>query len=132
VHRHLDAAPATGLLVQATAAMHRAGSQHDAHGRNRTVSYRRSFLVAFASRIGERLRSAVATAVGEMAETTGTDLVPILDRRVSAVEAAARAAFPRTRAMSTSVGSADGWWAGTASADRADLGGRGGVDRLSA
>jgi hypothetical protein len=122
----------TSLLVQATVAMHRAGTRRDERGRNRTVSYRRSFLVAFAARIGERLREAVAATMGEMAETAGRDLVPILDRRSAAVEAAARAAFPRTRAMSTSVGSAEGWRAGTDCADRADLGGRGGYDRLSA
>ena len=121
----------TSLLVQATVAVHRAGTQRDQWGRNRTVSYRRSFLVAFASRIGQRLQEAVAAAVDEMTATTGTDLVPLLDRRLDAVEAAAREAFPRTRAMSTSVGSAEGWHAGTAFADRADLGGRGGFERLS-
>lgn len=130
----LDAVEAlfTSLLVQATVAVHRAGPQRDRYGRTRTVSYRRSFLVAFAIRIGERLQEAVDAVVEEVSATTGTDLVPLFDRRRDTVEAAAREAFPKTRPMSTSVGSADGWHAGTACADRADLGGRGGFDRLSA
>lgn len=122
----------TSLLVQATSAVHRAGSQRDGYGRSRTVSFRRSFLVAFAVRIGERLEEAVDEIVQEVAATTGTDLVPVFDRRHDAVEAAARAAFPMTRAMATSVSSAVGWFAGTASADQVDLGGRGGFDRISA
>ena len=122
----------TSLLLQATVAVHRAGPQRDRYGRSCTVSYRRSFLIAFAARIGERLQEAVAAIVEEVSSTTGTDLVPLLDRRREAVDAAVREAFPRTRPMSTTVGSAEGWFAGKACADRADLGGAGGFDRLSA
>lgn len=122
----------TSLLVQATMAVHREGPHHDAWGRNRTVSFRRSFLVAFASRIGQRLDEAARRIVDEMSATTGMDLVPVLDRRASAVEAAARAAFPMTRSMTTSVGNTEGWRQGHACADRADLGGPAGFSRLSA
>ena len=120
------------LLVQATTELAHAGSKRDAYGRARTVSFRRSFLIAFATRVGQRLRDAVDEAVDAVSATTGTDLVPILDRRTDEAEAAARAAFPHTRPMSTSVGNAEGWRAGTACADRADLGGGGGFRRLSA
>ena len=45
----------TSLLVQASAALQRAGGKRDAAGRSRTRSFRQSFLVAYAVRIGERL-----------------------------------------------------------------------------
>jgi hypothetical protein len=120
------------LVVQATAALERAGTQRDAWGRRRTVSFRRSFLIAFATRIGQRLQETVDGAVGTVAATTGTDLVPLLAQRATDAEAAARAAFPLTRRMPASVGNAEGWRAGTACADRADLGGHAGFGRLSA
>jgi hypothetical protein len=119
----------TSLLVQATVAVQRAGSRRDASGRNRTVSFRRSFLIAFAARIGERLRDAVdaEVAAATTATAAGADLVLLLDRRAAEVDAVAREAFPRTRRMSTSVGSLEGWHAGAACADRADLGGSAGA-----
>jgi len=120
------------LLIQATAAVERAGTQRDRWGRVRTVSFRRSFLIAFAARIGLRLQEAVDATVDAMTETAGTDLVPLLERRVAEVETVARAAFPHTSRMPTSVGNAEGWRAGTACAERADLGGSGGFRRLGA
>lgn len=41
----------TSLLVQATAAMHRAGSRQHLDGASRTKAFRQSFLVAYAARI---------------------------------------------------------------------------------
>jgi len=122
----------TSLLVQATVAMHRAGPSRDARGRTRTVSFRRSFLVAFAHRIGERLEAAASAAVDDVATTTGTDLVPLFARRAAEVEAAAADAFPTTRRMRAPTGNGDGWREGRACADGADLGGPAGFDRLSA
>jgi hypothetical protein len=122
----------TSLLVQATAALLRAGSVRDAYGRSRTKRFRRSFLVAFAVRIGERLSAVVDATVDEVSATTGTDLVPILNQRHEVTEAAARAAFPHTSRMSTSASDGEGWRAGTAFGNQADLGGTGGFDRLSA
>ena len=119
-------------MVQATSAVLRGGSKRDAYGRSRTKRFRRAFLVAFAVRIGERLRVVVDTTVEEASTTTGTDLVPILDRRHEATEAAARAAFPSTSRMTTSASDGEGWRAGTAFASQVDLGGSGGFDRLSA
>lgn len=48
----------TSLLVQASAAMLRAGAKRDAHGRSRTGAFRQSFLIAYATHIGERLSQA--------------------------------------------------------------------------
>jgi hypothetical protein len=115
----------TSLLVQAAAAMRRAGPKRDGLGRNRTRSFRRSFLVAFAVRIGERLRETVdatiAEAVGQAVANAGAELVPLLAAREEAVAAAAREAFPMTRSLSPSVSDGEGWHAGKVFADLADL-----------
>jgi hypothetical protein len=122
----------TSLLVQATGGLLRAGSKRDGYGRSRTKRFRRAFLLAFAMRIGERLRAVVDATFEDASKITGTDLVPILDRRREATEAAARAAFPFTSRMSTSVSDGEGWRAGSAFASQVDLGGSGGFERLSA
>ena len=98
----------------------------------RTKSFRRSFLVAFAVRIGQRLTEVVEATVDDVSTTKGTELVPILDRRREATEAAARAAFPFVTRTSTSASDGEGWRAGTAFGNQADLGGAGGFERLSA
>ncbi len=57
----------TSLLVQANAAMLRAGAKRDAHGRSRTRAFRQSLLLAYATRIGERLSQATEHAVARAA-----------------------------------------------------------------
>jgi hypothetical protein len=111
----------TSLLVQATSAMGRAGSKVDGVGRSRTTRFRRSFLVAFALRIGERLREAVHTVVDDVHASTGTELVPLLEAQSAAVDAAARAAFPETTSFAPSATDGEGWHAGRLFADVADL-----------
>ena len=111
----------TSLLVQATAAMRREGSKQDAYGRSRTKAFRRSFLVAYADRVTDRLRHSVEDIVTAVATETGTDLVPILAARDDAVEARVDEVFPRLRSMSPSVSDAEGLYAGRLAADRADL-----------
>ena len=111
----------TSLLVQATAALRRAGSKYDQYGRSRTKRFRRSFLVAFALRIGQRLRETVDATVDVAAVETGTELVPILAARARATLTAAQAAFPETRGFAPSATDGDGWHAGTRFADQADL-----------
>jgi len=113
----------TSLLVQSAVALRRAGPKRDEFGRSRTARFRRSFLIAFAARIGERLREAVDTTVEEMAESTGTALVPILERRFAEVKAAANDAFPDARPRRRTLASdGEGWREGRACADAADLG----------
>jgi hypothetical protein len=114
----------TSLLVQATTAMVAAGSQVDGYGRSRTRSYRQSFLVAYATRIGERLRAADAAARAEAAEEYGAALLPVLADRSTAVDAACDAAFPGAIRRSISVTNAAGWAAGAAAAELASLSGR--------
>ena len=114
----------TSLLVQATTAMAAAGPQRDPRGRSRTRSFRQSFLVAYAHRIGQRLVDAAdaveADAVAE-ARAGGIELLPVLARRDAEVDEAVAAAFPRLRSKYVSVTNRAGWQAGTTAADVADL-----------
>lgn len=114
----------TSLLVQATSAMVAAGSQVDRSGRSRTRSFRQAFLLAYASRIGHRLREAEAASRAAAAEEYGEALLPVLADRSAAVRAAEAAAFPHLVSRSMSISNAAGWAAGTAAADLASLSGR--------
>lgn len=112
----------TSLLVQATAAMVAAGSQVDQYGRSRTRSFRSSFLLSYANRIGERLRVASASATQQAAATHGAALVPVLAEREQQVRTAMATAFPKTRAQRASISNGSGWQAGRVAADQAHLG----------
>jgi hypothetical protein len=114
----------TSLLVQATSAMVAAGPQVDRGGRSRTRSFRQAFLLAYATRIGQRLRAAEAASRAAAAEEYGDALLPVLADRSAAVQAAEAAAFPRLQQRSVSVSNAAGWAAGRAAADLALLSGR--------
>ncbi|MDN5798318.1 MAG: DUF2786 domain-containing protein [Intrasporangium sp.] len=116
----------TSLLVQATRAVTSAGSRTDAYGRSRTRSFRQSFLMAYAARIGERLEQVAdqevdaATAEGR---TGGRELVPLLAARAEDVQRVVEDWFPELRNRAVRVGrDAEGWHSGRAAADRAHLG----------
>jgi len=113
----------TSLLAQATAAM-LAASQRGEHGSS-VRSFRHSFLVAYADRIGQRLEEAARVATEEaVAEhrAEGSDLAPVLVANEEAVIQAMKDAFPRIKARSISVSNGKGYLAGRDAADRADLG----------
>ncbi|MGI8984755.1 MAG: DUF2786 domain-containing protein [Acidimicrobiales bacterium] len=114
----------TSLLVQATSAMVAAGPHVDRSGRSRTRSFRQAFLLAYATRIGHRLRAAEAASRAAAAEEYGEALLPVLANRTAAVEEASAAAFPDAVSRSVSVSNAAGWAAGAAAADMASLSGR--------
>jgi Protein of unknown function (DUF2786) len=133
----------TSLLVQANAAMLRAGSRQDAYGRSRTRAFRQSFLVSYAIRIGERLSEAAEHATQEAvaereatarqraqapaaARSTGTAIVPFLAARRQAVDDAVDEMFGDTlrRGRAVRATDADGWASGRAAADLASLHGR--------
>ncbi|MCX4542153.1 DUF2786 domain-containing protein [Streptomyces sp. NBC_01565] len=108
----------TSLLVQGTAAMTRAEAAQRSGGRKRTKTFRQSFLLAYASRLGQRL--------AETAENTATeapDNLPALIARDVAVGSRADEMFPRTTTTRLR-GATDhaGWEDGTAAADRAHMG----------
>ncbi|TQM57284.1 uncharacterized protein DUF2786 [Humibacillus xanthopallidus] len=116
----------TSLLVQATRTLTSAGSRTDRHGGSRTRAFRQSFLTAYASRIGERLREVTAAeeaAASENARSSGRELVPLLEARAEEVDDAVSTWFPELQTHSVgAVRDAEGWHSGRAAADRAELG----------
>lgn len=109
---------ATSLLVQAVRSLAAAGPQLARNGLSRTRSFRQSFLLAYAARIGERLREA-SQAVE--AEADQSRLLPVLAAQTRAVDAALREHFPERVARRVSVGNAAGWEAGRAAANLASF-----------
>ena len=121
----------TSLLCQATAAMSAEGSSAEGPlgRRARTKSFRQSFLLAYAARIGARLRRAADAAAGEAAEAHGSErLLPVLAARKAAAEEAAREAFPHLARSRFSAHDSAGWAAGAAAADVASLDVRRGIE----
>ena len=111
----------TSLLVQATAAMAAEGRRTDPSGRSRTRSFRNSFLVAYANRIGQRLRESTRAAEEAGAEEHGSALLPVLAARSEAVDEAVDSAYPEMGTYSVSISNGAGWAAGTAAAELARL-----------
>jgi len=109
----------TSLLVQATRAMTETGRAGPAA--SRSASFRRSFLLAYATRIGERLEEARDAGTAEAEVDTGAALVPVLAARAQAVDEALAELFPDLRSVETRVSNARGWHAGRLAADHADL-----------
>lgn len=113
----------TSLLVQATAAMTKAEAAQRAKGRNRTKTFRQSFLAAYAHKMGTRLAAAAAAETTEAAETrTAAPLLPVLATRALAVTAHLDQMFPTTTTTRLrGVTDEAGWTEGTEAADRARL-----------
>jgi hypothetical protein len=109
----------TSLLVQANAAMLRYGQQADRRGTSRTRSFRRSFLIAYASRIGERLMASTEEATAQTGRVS--ELLPVLRSARERVEDACTQMFPQTVSREVSVSNGMGWAAGRAAADLALL-----------
>jgi hypothetical protein len=118
----------TSLLIQATRAMAEAGTRRAGAGHfqggttlleppafQRSASFRRSFLMAYAVRIGERLNEASDAATASY----GSALVPLLQRQTTAVQEEFDRLFPQTRQARAGRYNALGWDAGRAAADRA-------------
>lgn len=108
----------TSLLLQGSRAMLATGSQSTRSGVSRTRSYRQSFLVAYAGRIGERLRAANETSTSD---TDASRLLPVLSARSRAVDELIEQQFPDLVSKRVSVSNAAGWGAGRAAADLARL-----------
>ena len=112
----------TSLLVQATRAMTEAGAgSQGGHRLDRSPSFRRAFLLAYAQRIGERLLDAGTHAQQEESTQRGVDLLPVLARQSAAVEKEFDRLFPHTTTSGPKRVDARGWQAGRAAADRAVL-----------
>jgi hypothetical protein len=122
--RDLDAADLlfTSLLVQATRRITALGDDPTSARRSRRPSYRRSFLVAYAGRIGLRLCEANEAATVAADEALGNRLLPVLARREEELDAAVGTLFGQLKNLEFSPTDAAGWAAGTAAADHAELG----------
>lgn len=107
----------TSLLVQADTAMLRQGRRVDRAGRSRTRSFRQSFLMGYAVRIGERLRAATEAATQEQ----GASMLPVLHDHEERVTEAFHALVPTTVRRSREISNGEGWVAGAAAADLAQL-----------
>ena len=107
----------TSLLVQADTAMLRQGRRVDRAGRSRTRSFRQSFLLGYAVRIGERLRAVTEAATQEQ----GASMLPVLHDHEERVAAAFQALVPTTVRRSREISHGEGWVAGAAAADLAQL-----------
>lgn len=108
----------TSLLVQAQNALREAG-RGSAGGRARNPTFRASFLVAYAHRIGERLTLTNDEVVG----AAGTDALPVLRRRADAVEEFVDAHYGDRTSVGSVRGAYDpeGHHHGRRAADRARL-----------
>ncbi|MBP2404807.1 DUF2786 domain-containing protein [Streptomyces syringium] len=112
----------TSLLVQATAAMRRAGDAHHARSR-RTRDFRQSFLIAYAARIRDRLSDAARDVAAEAGQED-REVLPVLAAREVAVGETAERLFPTTTAHRLKGRDAEGWARGEEAADAAVLRGR--------
>jgi hypothetical protein len=85
----------TSLLVQAAAAMARAGSHRDDAGPSGTRSFRQTFLTSYAQHIGERLAEAAEAAERQaVADSADSGLLPVLAARHRVVDEAVNKMFP--------------------------------------
>lgn len=109
----------TSLLVQASSALVRHGRNLDRRGASRTRSFRHAFLIAYAHRIGDRLRAAGEEAVAEAGGHAR--LLPVLRDQETLVEEALQAMVPHRSTKATTVSNHEGWVAGRAAADLAML-----------
>jgi Protein of unknown function (DUF2786) len=111
----------TSLLAQATTAMVVAGRVVNRAGVSRTRSFRQSFLISFAHRIGERLQEAASASTKEAEVAFGGSLLPVLAQREADVDKAVAQAFPRMRQVRSRVSNVAGWEAGRVAANQASL-----------
>jgi hypothetical protein len=114
----LDLAADTAIVDAIQAAWEGGWLPSDLHELARTRSFRQSFHVAYATRIGERLGTTNATVTAEMADRR---LLPVLAARSQAADELTNRLFPSMRHRPVSVSNRAGWGAGRAAADLALL-----------
>jgi uncharacterized protein DUF2786 len=111
----------TSLLVQANRAMLAAGKHVGRRGESRTRSFRQSFLMAYAQRIGERLQASTAATQAAVPEADAGRLLPVLTKREEQVDVLFTKLFPNTTTRRTRITNGAGWEAGLTAADQAQL-----------
>ena len=112
----------TSLLVQAAQRITALGNDVTLGRRARKPTYRRSFLVAYAGRIGFRLHEADEAATGAADKAFDHRLLPVLARREERLDAVVRDLFSELGELKFALTDIAGWAAGTAAADVAELG----------
>ena len=122
--RDLDAVELlyTSLLLQATAGVvsaRPAGERRLAS--SQVAAFRRSWILAFAQRVGERLELASAATVAEASEAHGRNVLPVLAAKDEAVDRHIEEAVPHVRQLRTTASSGEGWRAGFAAGDQASI-----------
>lgn len=111
----------SSLLVQAMTSMQRDAPDPDDDEATPEHMFRASFLMAFASRVGERLEEASA-AEEEAAVEEDESLLPVLTERSQAVDEEMERIFPQLRSeRSDSPLDARAWRQGARAADQADI-----------
>ncbi|MEV0617641.1 DUF2786 domain-containing protein [Nonomuraea sp. NPDC050404] len=93
-------------------------------GRRSLATARKSFMLGFASRVGEKIRQANKAATVEAEHVDGRSTALVLRDRKAAVNDYFDRMTPNTgHVKSRKVGDADAFYAGREAGDRADLGG---------
>jgi hypothetical protein len=112
----------TSLLVQSATALQAEGAAAGPGARTRSRGFRSSFLLAYATRVGQRLRAVTAEVESDTATEVGDSLLPVLVAREAAVDDAVNEMFTGLRTIQRR-GPSDGlgWARGTEAADRAQL-----------
>jgi hypothetical protein len=108
----------TSLLLQARTTMARAG---DLGQRAKGRAFRQSFLVGFATRIGQRLKESAQSATAEALKDHGSQLLPVLADRTRAAEECRNDAFPGLTQHTLAANDRSGWGMGVATADQANI-----------
>lgn len=88
-------------------------------------SFRQSFMLAYASRIAQRLAEAKTESVADYERETGTSTALVLRNKAQLVQDTFSDAHPNTRKSTARSSSASGASAGRAAANNANLGQRG-------
>jgi hypothetical protein len=112
----------TSLLVQAQTALDDAARTAQAGTRTRTKAFRSAFLVAYTSRIAERLHEINAAVYAEVEADRGGAFLPVLQARSDAVDSFIAERFGAlVSRRSRRTFDAAGWASGRAAADHAQL-----------
>ena len=115
------------LVRQGEYFMRHSGDAEIASFMRQTASFRRSFLLAYAARIGDLLEQANASSPEEYGSTDGSgqagvsDALAVLEERTSAAELARAEVFPHLSSISLSASNALGQQAGVDAAEAAHL-----------
>ncbi|HUY86599.1 MAG TPA: DUF2786 domain-containing protein [Acidimicrobiales bacterium] len=111
----------TSLLVQAIHRITSLSSDPIQAASYRKPSFRRSFLVAYAYRIGRRLAEVSQATVKNIDEHEGGRFLPVLAKREEAVDEAVEMLFGDLTSYEVSARNSHGFAAGVAAADMAEL-----------